>query len=442
MRRRLLIALAAALCACSPAAAATGRLAGDPLQAQEWWLAHIGADPAAAPGPGVPITIVDSGVDPAHPEFAGRPNTNFLNDQTVEGPAEFHGTIVASLAAAPANGVGMVGVYPQAVLQSWDASPTIGLQEFSLADGIRAASAHCPGVINLSFTGTNYSTAIADAIVAAFHNGCLVVAAAGNNGEQGNPTTYPASYPHVLTVGATDANDEVAPFSTLSPALDLAAPGVGLIGAVPSSRNSGGYEFGLNGTSFAAALVSASAAWVWTLRPTLDVTQMFDLLRRSARDVGPPGFDTGSGFGIVSIPNALTAAAPATDPSEPNDDMDQVRPGALFPDGRPPLTTSSKPSTRIAGRIDGNEDPRDVYRIWIPAHRVVRATVTAGGDAAARIWGPRTASVGEGILSRRRDLKGPLIRGTDKGFIAYVEVLLTGRAPTASYVLSVTVARR
>ena len=288
----------------------------------------------------------------------------------------------------------------------------------------------------------NYSTAIADAIVAAFHNGCLVVAAAGNNGEQGNPTTYPASYPHVLTVGATDANDEVAPFSTLSPALDLAAPGVGLIGAVPSSRNSSGYEFGLNGTSFAAALVSASAAWVWTLRPTLDVTQMFDLLRRSARDVGPPGFDTGSGFGIVNIPNALTAAAPATDPSEPNDDMDQVRPGALFPDGRPPLTTSSKPSTRIAGRIDGNEDPRDVYRIWIPPHRVARVTITAGGDAAARIWGPRTASVGEGILSRRRDLKGPLIRGTDKGFIAYVEVLLTGRAPTASYVLSVTVARR
>ena len=442
MRRRLLIALAAALFACSPAAAATGRVAGDPLQAQEWWLAHIGADPAAAPGPGVPITIVDSGVDPTHPEFAGRPSTTFLNDQTVDGPAEFHGTVVASLAAAPANGVGIVGVYPQAALQSWDASPLTGLQEFSLADGITAAAAHCPGVINLSFTGTNPSTVLEDAILVAFHNGCLVVAAVGNNGQQGSPATYPAAYPHVLTVGATDSNDAVAPFSTLSPALDLAAPGAGLVGAVPLSRNPSGYESGLEGTSFAAALVSASAAWVWTLRPTLGVTQVFDLLRQSARDVGPPGFDTGSGFGIVSIPNALAAAPPAIDPSEPNDDMDQVRPGALFPDGEPLLTTPSKPSTRIAGRIDENEDPRDVYRIWVPAHRVVRTTVAAGGDAAARIWGPRTASVGEAILSRRRDLKGPLIRGTDKGFVAYVEVLPTGRATAASYVLSVRAAKR
>jgi hypothetical protein len=442
VRRRLLIALAAALCACSPAAAATGKAAGEPLQDQEWWLAHIGADPAAAPAAGVPITIVDSGVDPTHPEFAGRPNTTFLNDQTVDGVGEFHGSVVASLAAAPANGVGIVGVYPQAALQAWDASPTSVLQEFSLADGVTAAAAHCPGVINLSFSGTSRSAPLEDAILGALHNGCLVVAAAGNTGLQGNPTTYPADYPHVLTVGATDQNDAPAPFSTLAATLDVAAPGVGMIGAVPLSHDPNGYSSGLDGTSFSSALVSAAAAWVWTLRPTLDMTQMFDLLRRTARDVGTPGFDNATGFGIVSIPNALTAAPFGPDPSEPNDDVDQIRPGALFADGRPALTTSSKPSTRIAARIDESEDPRDLYRIWVPAHRVVRATVTAGGDAAVRIWGPRTASVGEGILSRRRDLRGPLIRGTNKGFVAYVEVLLTGRAPTASYVLSVTASRR
>jgi subtilisin family serine protease len=442
VRRRLLIALAAALCMCSPAAAATGRLAGDPLQEQEWWLARIGADPAAAPPAGVPITIVDSGVDPTHPEFAGRPNTTFLNDQTVDGVGEYHGTIVASLAAAPANDIGIVGVYPQAALQSWDASPTSVLQEFSLADGIEAAAAHCPGVINLSFSGTSRSTPLEDAILAAVHNGCLVVAAAGNTGLQGNPATYPAAYPHVLTVGATDQNDAPAPFSTLASTLDVAAPGVGLVAAVPASRDPSGYSSSLDGTSFAAPLVSAAAAWVWTLRPTLDATQLFDLLRRTARDVGSPGFDIATGYGIVSIPNALAAAPLPPDPSEPNDDVDQVRPGALFADGRPALTTSSKPSTRISGRIDGNEDPRDLYRIWVPAHRVVRATVSPGGDAAARIWGPRTASVGEGILSRRRDLRGPLIRGTKTGYVAYVEVLLTGRVTAASYVLSVTASKR
>lgn len=442
MRRRLLIVLAAALCACGPAAGATGRIAGDPLQGQEWWLSHIGADTSAAPGPGVPITIVDSGVDPAHPEVAGRPNTIFLNDQTVNGRDEHHGTAVASLAAAPENGVGIVGVYPQAVLQSFDASPTSTISDFGGVQGIEAAAQHCPGVINVSWGGSSRSTELEHAILRAFHNGCLVVAAAGNGGPQGSPPTFPASYPHVLTVGATDQNDAVAPFSTVSPALDLVAPGVAMVAAVPLAHDPSGYSSGLSGTSFATPLVSAAAAWVWTVRPTLDVTQIFELMRLTARDVGAPGFDSASGYGIVSIPSALAAAAPPPDPLEPNDNVDQIKPGALFPDGRPALTTAATPSTRIAGRIDTSEDPRDLYRIWIPAHRVVRAAVLANGDAAARIWGPMTVGVDEGILSRRRDLKGPLIRGGSKGSMAYVEVLLTGRTPAASYVLSVAASRR
>jgi hypothetical protein len=73
----------------------------------------------------------------------------------------------------------------------------------------------------------------------------------------------------------------------------------------------------------------------------------------------------------------------------------------------------------------------------------VRAAIlSGGGDAAARIWGPSTVAVDEGILSRRRDLKGPLIRGGPKGFPAYVEVLLTGRSRSTTYVLGVTASRR
>jgi subtilisin family serine protease len=442
VRSRLLIALAAVLCACSPAAASTGRISSDPLQAQEWWLSRIGADQSPAPGPGVPITVVDSGVDPSHPEFAGRPSTTFLNDQTVDGPDEHHGTAIASLAAAPENGVGIVGVYPQAVLQSFDASPVALVSDFGAVQGIDAAAQHCPGVISLSFGGGSRSAGLENAILGAIHNGCLVVAAAGNGALQGSPPTYPASFPHVLTVGASDQNDAVAPFSTLSAAIDVAAPGVAMVAAVPVSHDPSGYSMDLSGTSFAAPLVSAAAAWVWTLRPTLDVTQIFELMRLTARDIGAPGFDSGSGYGIVSIPSALVAAAPAPDPWEPNDNIDQVRPGGLFPDGRPLLTTATKPSTRIAGRLDNAEDPRDFYRVWVPAHHVVRATVSAGGAAATRIWGPRTAGVDEGIASRRRDLKGPLIRGANKAAVAYVEVLLTGRAPTASYVLSVTASKR
>jgi hypothetical protein len=442
VRRRLLIVFAAALCACSPAAAATGRLAGDPLQAQEWWLAHIGADQSPPPGPGVPITVVDSGVDPTSSEFAGRPNTTFLNDQTVDGPGEYHGTEVASLAVAPENGVGIVGVYPQAVFQAFDASPAGAITDFPASQGIAAAAQHCPGVISISFGGSGRDPTLEQSILGAVHNGCLVVAAAGNGGLQGNPPTYPADYPHVLTVGATDQNDAVADFSTLSPALDVVAPGVAMVAASPLSHDPSGFSSNLKGTSFSAPVVAAAAAWVWTLRPTLDVTQMLDLLRQSARDIGAPGFDSASGFGIVNIPAALAATAPPPDPDEPNDDVDQIKPGALFPDGRPLLTTPAKPSTRISGRIDQAEDPRDLYRIWVPAHRVVRATVSAGGDAATRIWGPQTTGVGERILARRRDLKGPLIQGGNAGAVAYVEVLLTGRTTNASYLLGVTASKR
>ena len=441
MRRQLLIVLVAALCASGTAVAATGRLADEPLQSQEWWLHDIGADQAPAPGPGVPLTIIDSGVDPTHPEFSGRPNTTFLNDQTVNGPSEWHGTAVASVAAAPANGAGILGVYPQAVLQIWDASPTGTVSTVSAITGIETAAQHCPGVISLSFGSTQPNSQLQEAVLDAFRNGCLVVASAGNDGATGHPN-FPGAYPHVLTVAATDQTDAVPGFSSEGPWVDIAAPGVSIVGAVPLSHDPSGYSPGLEGTSFSAPIVSAAAAWIWTVRPTLDVTQIFELIRRSAHDIGPAGFDPLSGWGLLNIPNALAAPTPPRDPQEPNDDVNEVKPRGLFAAGQPALTTAAKASTRIAGTLDVNEDPSDLYRIWVPAHRVVRVSVTGDGNAAARIWGPQTSSVNETLAARRRDLKGQLVRSGSTGFAAYVEVLLTGRNSEAQYVLSVRASTR
>lgn len=438
MGRRFLAGLVAAL-ALGGTAFAAGT--ADPLEPQEWWLADIGANLAQAPGPGIPITIVDSGTDATHPEFANRPNTAYLNAQTVLGPAEFHGTIVASVAAAPQNGVGMVGVYPSAALQIFDASPDPrGISDLAAVTGIEEAP--CPGVINLSFGSVNPDPALHDAVLTAVHKGCLIVAAAGNAGESGSPATYPASWPHVFTVAATDRNDAVTSFSTASPGIDVAAPGVDITGAVPLSRDPSGYLSGLNGTSFSAPIVSAAAAWVWTLRPTLAAGQVADVLRAGAKDIGQPGFDISSGWGLVNIPAALAAPTPPLDSSEPNDDIDQVKPHRMFPDGEPALTSAGKPSTRIAGTLDSTEDPRDLYRLYVPARKTVRVKVSSGGAAAARIWGPATVSVDEGIFARRRDLRGPSIRAGAKASTAYVEVLMTGRSATARYILTVTAAKR
>ena len=120
-----------------------------------------------------------------------------------------------------------------------------------------------------------------------------------------------------------------------------------------------------------------------------------------------------------------------------------MKPGDLFQLGEPPLTTTSRPSSRIAATLNAAEDPRDLYRIWVPAHKIVRVSVSSGGRAAARIWGPQTVSVvSESNTDRRRDLRGQSIRATKTGFVAYVEVLLTGRSTDASYVLSVKAAKR
>ncbi|HEX6788386.1 MAG TPA: S8 family serine peptidase [Gaiellaceae bacterium] len=441
MARRLLAVVAAALALCGAAAAAGVRVTTDPFEPQEWWLAAIGADVTQAPGPGVPITIVDSGVDPTQPEFAGRPNTMFFNAQTVLGPGEFHGTMVASVAAAPENGIGIVGVYPNAALQVYDASPDARITDPTAIAGILTAAQHCPGVINLSFGGNADDQQLHDAILQAYEAGCLVVAAAGNDARDGSPPTFPADWPHVLTVAASDANNAVASFSTSSPATDITAPGVGIMAAVPLSHNPDGFEPG-DGTSFSAPMVSAAAAWIWTMRPTLTVGQLAGVLRESATDIGPPGFDNGSGYGLLNIPAALAAPAPPIDPEEPNDDIEQVKPLQLFHLGQPALTTKAKPASRIAATLDKADDPRDIYRIWVPARETVRVQVNPAGKAAARIWGPKTISVNEGVAARRRDLRGPSITAGNTGMQAFVEVLLTGSSNTASYVLSVTASKR
>ena len=298
-------------------------------------------------------------------------------------------------------------------------------------------------MINLSFGSTQPDEQLQEAILTAVHNGCLVVASAGNSGEFGSPLTYPASWPHVFTVGATDENDKALAFSTSSPGVDVAAPGIDIIGAVPLARDATGFQDGLAGTSFSSPIVAAVAAWVWTMRPTLTASQLADILRHSARDIGAPGFDEMSGWGIVDIPAALAATPGAIDPSEPNDDIQQVKPGKLFGLGLPPLTSAAKPSIRIAAGLDSSEDPRDLYRIWVPAAKTVRVSVTAtDGTAAARIWGPRpSASRSEtrrGSATSRARASVP----ASSGFFAYVEVVLTGRSADAAYTLSVKASKR
>ena len=190
----------------------------------------------------------------------------------------------------------------------------------------------------MSFGGEEASRADYELIIAAFEAGSMLVAASGNEYAEGNPISYPAAYPHVLTVGATDQSGAPASFSSSGPHVDLAAPGVDIPVQDPRASN---YYFPVDGTSFAAPIVSAAAAYAMTARP-MEKTQLFDLVRWTARDTAAPNWDERTGYGIVDMPALCRRRYRPLIRLEPNDDIDQVKPGAMFARGKRPINPSGQ----------------------------------------------------------------------------------------------------
>ena len=332
------------------------------------------------------MTIIDTGLDTGHPDFAGRPNVALLNQQSpISFDDEFyHGTIVASTVGAAANGVGSVGVYPTSALRIFK------LRSLTDPDIIAALDSAATGdVVNLSIGGPGYSRSLYEAIMRAVDRGALVVAAGGNHFGVGNPDIYPADYPHVITVAATDQANQPLFFSSANPRGRSRGagrrnpdPGSDRPGQLRSRRRNElrrtdrvrGCGLGLDGTSRARPL------------------QIFALLRESATDIGRPGFDTRTGTGLVNLPAALAAKAPTPDPGEPNDDVDLIT-GKVLAQGDPALTSAGRGSATVRARLDAIEDPRDVYRVLVPAGKTIQITVTPDNPVDVFLWKQNTLSV-------------------------------------------------
>jgi hypothetical protein len=383
---------------------------GDPLATADlgWQFYKVGADQVEPPGPGVPISIVDSGLDMSNKEFSTRPDITLLDTQPAISWAVselYHGTEVASVAAAPENAYGTVGIYPTAALRMYAlASVSDGPTTADVVRGITTASSIGRTVINLSLAGPGFSESEYEAVMSAVKRGSLVVAAAGNDYARGNPRDYPGAYPHVLTAAATNRSDQPSAFSTGNDAVDLAAPGEAI--NVPHPTDPTIWK-AVSGTSFSSPIVAATAAWVWTVRPDLDAGQVAEVLRESAHDINAAGFDDRTGYGLVNVPAALTAPAPPKDLLEPNDDIDQVAAGRLFATGSTPLITAAKRSTSISASLDQNEDPEDVYRVVVPAGRTFVTTVTPTTNLGVILWSPSAKTVfSSGATARKTELAG------------------------------------
>ena len=373
----------------------------DPLSgAPDDWRSKV-ANPALTPPPVTPtsplIALVDAQLDRAHTEFAGS-NTTALPERPV---TISHGTATASVAAAPVNGRGIVGVWPNARALNVPLPDEITCGASATAIG--KAIDNRAAVINMSYGSTGLCFPEYVALQFAVARGIVPVAAAGNEFAEGNPLEFPASLPHVLTVAAVNPDLSSALFSNTSGAIDLSAPGVNIMTAVPPALDGDGVADGYerqSGTSFSAPMVAGAVAWIRAKRPTLTGDQVAQAVRLSATNLGRPGWEQDTGFGLLSVGAAETITPPPPDPAEPNDDIVWVD-GRAF--GKPDrLFFAGRGRARLVGLLDVFEDPADVYRVRLrPRSRVkVSANPSGRGDVALYAYARKAKQLSARPLER------------------------------------------
>lgn len=268
------------------------------------------------------VAVIDSGIDPTHPDIQGRISSegfDFLNNSQRLSDDLGHGTHVAGIIAANwDNGIGISGVAPSSVTVLPLRILSNGFKNFSYkgklisdyaADAIRYAVAHHVSIINMSLgwpklvDSENSRSAVREAIA----NGVLIVASAGND-RKALPT-YPCAYEGVLCVGAVTNTGAMSIYSNSGGLTDLLAPGDGIISLYPLSVESQflrlqGYEM-LTGTSQAAPIISGVAAVVRSVFPGISLAELKARILVSTRPVPTEGSAL---YGLPNIGSAIDVA--------------------------------------------------------------------------------------------------------------------------------------
>lgn len=269
-----------------------------------------------ATGTGTVVAVIDSGVDRRHPQLRGRilGGRDFL-DPGGDGRRDCagHGTGVASIiAAVPETGIAFRGLAPdtrilpvrvseQQVVDGRESGRTVSAAVF--AQAIRWAVERDADVLNLSVVLYADDPAVRAAIGYAVERDVVVVAAAGNLHDDGNPRPYPAAYDGVIGVGAIAANGSRADFSQVGSYVDVVAPGSDVLVAAPRRGHRRA-----EGTSYATPFVAATAALLRQYRPELTAAEV---ARRIVATADPaPGARAGYGAGVLNPYRAVSETGP------------------------------------------------------------------------------------------------------------------------------------
>jgi subtilisin family serine protease len=404
----------------------------DSVRRDQWQIRELDARSAWAlsNGEGVTVAVIDSGVDATHPDLIGQvlPGADFV-DGTSDGRVDpvGHGTTVAALIAGrDDDSSGVVGLAPHAKIlpvrvldknNKYD-DPAV------VAKGITWAVDHGATVINLSLGGQLRSDVLAEALAYAAEHDVVVIACTGNvaAGSASREVWYPAREAGVIAVaglvGLVGTEAALAPVPSDRPAAGggggsgsseslwtgsltgaptvLTAPAVNLLGA----KAGGGY-WRVQGTSFAAPLVAATASLIRSRYPTMTAPNVINRLISTARDLGKPGRDDQYGYGEVDPVAALRA---------------EVTPIKANPLGEVPPPPPAAPATKSSGQgSDVPGHPAAASASPAPEQATDGMGLAARAAAMERRLGPSAAIgslvaaalFGLGLLLTRRQRPAP-----------------------------------
>lgn len=298
----------------------------DTYYSLEWHLPKISA-PAAwdvtTGSSNIIVAVLDSGVDATHPDLAPVlvPGWNIFDNNSDTSDVTGHGTGVAgNVGAVGNNAAGIAAVTWGCRIMPLRVADTNGYATSSmLASALAYAADHGARVANISFQATG-SASLSSAGQYFQSHGGVVTVSAGNDG------LFNASPddPYLITVSATDSTDAVASFSSTGNIVDLSAPGVNIVTTV----RGGSYGYA-TGTSASAPLVAGVAALVLSVNPALTGAQVQDILKQSADDLGPAGWDPGFGWGRLNAARAvqMAGAGPVADTTPPLVSVSSPGPG-------------------------------------------------------------------------------------------------------------------
>ncbi|MFC8827126.1 S8 family serine peptidase [Streptomyces sp. NPDC057137] len=283
------------------------------MQSKQWYLDAMRAEEIwkSTTGEGVTIALIDTGVNASIPSLKGQLLKGLDATETDGTTDDYngHGTTMAELIAGTGVGGGLKGLAPGAKIipmrmANEEFEEKHKSNSFDNVNAIRAAADGDAKIINMSIGSEFLSYQEKEAVKYAHGKGKLLFAAVGNTGDKANKPGYPANYPEVVGVAASDREGQVATYSQHGDFVDIAAPANDIPGWCDETFTK--YCVGEGGTSAATALASASAALIWSANPDWTANQVLRVMFESAGrgdDWKPGTVSNYLGHGIVR-PNA------------------------------------------------------------------------------------------------------------------------------------------